>query len=286
MQIENVPAENAANGPDAPRSGACAPFAAPSLDTKCQNPTEGLYQGPQQEIEGLKNPKNRNPKSEVEGPKKPSWDRKQKRAYHKALTCLKYWEANGYQVFFVTLTGAPGSDAEQLSYHHERIKLAVRRGFGFPGLEHFKVITTEGNGVVHALWAIPPAERGMRGQAAYIPQAWLSKEWERVHGARIVDIRRVSLASSSQRRISRYIVSQYCGGQSGFVRSNVTPAKWLGFPLRSTWEHLKRIYRERKHFLGVTFHDLCDAWDSLVRVRSCRLGELQLAIWDRALVEV
>ena len=56
-----------------------------------------------------------------------------------------------YQVFFVTLTGAPGSDAEQLSYHHERLKLAVRRGFGFPGLEHFKVITTEGNGVVHAL---------------------------------------------------------------------------------------------------------------------------------------
>jgi len=202
----------------APRSGAPA-LAAPSLDTKCQIPTEG---GPkevhQQGNEGLGNPQGGNPSSEVGGPKRPSWDRKQKRAYHKALTLLKYWDHCHYQAFFVTLTGAPGSDAKRLSYHHERLKLAVIRAFKVEGIEHFKVITQEGHGVIHALWAIPPAQKGVRDKAAYIPQQWLSKSWERIHGARIVDIRRITPGGKSQRNLSKYIVSQYVGGQSGFVR--------------------------------------------------------------------
>jgi hypothetical protein len=66
--------------------------------------------------------------------------------------------------FFVTLTGASGSQAKQLSYHHERLKRAIIRVFKDEGIEHFKVITEEGHGVVHALRAIPPTQKGVRDE--------------------------------------------------------------------------------------------------------------------------
>lgn len=263
----------------APRSGA------PSLDTKCQNPTEEI-KGPQQEDEGLKNQNNKNPNPEVVGPTRPAWDRKQKRAYHKALTLFKYWSAHAYQVFFVTLTGSPASNARELSYHHERIKQSVVRHFDLPSIEHFKVITVEGHGVIHALWAVPPAQQGFRDGAVFIPQQWLSGEWARIHGATIIDIRRVTMRNSSHRRLSRYIVSQYCGGQSGFVRSDYTHPKWLGFPIRATWERLKRDWRSARYAYRLDFGHLCAAWEVLVKTRSCRLGERQYAVWDGALAEV
>lgn len=264
-----------------------SPEAAPSLDTKCQNPTKQENDhSPQQEDEGLRNPKREEPNPEVEGTVKPRWDRKQKRAYHKSLTLMKYWEACGYQVFFVTLTGAATSDAKQLSYHHERLKMAVVRSYGLVGMEHFKVITIEGHGVIHALWAVPPAKHGFRDSAVFIPQRWLSSEWERIHGAKVVDIRRVTIGASSQRRLSRYIVSQYCGGQSGFVRSDYTHPKWLGFSIRSTWLRLKREWRSIKPICSLHFGSLCDAWDSLIRVRSCWLGKYQFVVCDAQLVEV
>jgi hypothetical protein len=210
---------------------------------------------------------------------------KQKRAYHKALTLFKYWQAAAYQVFFITLTGSPGSSAKLLSYHHERLKLQVSRKFLLGRIEHFKVITVEGHGVIHVLWAFPPHTRGMREKAVFIPQAWLSAEWERIHGARIVDIRRVKMSAGSGRRLSRYIVSQYCGGQSDFVRSDYTHPKWLGFSIRATWAALKQEWRIVK-YRGVDFGQLCKAWEALVRSRSCLLGGYQYAIWQGKLVEV
>jgi hypothetical protein len=281
---EDCGAPPAPDARSAPRSGASAP-ADPSLDTKCQNPTKGKGEL-QSEDEELKNPKKENSSPEIEERKKPTWDRKQKRAYHKSITLMKYWEACHYQVFFVTLTGSPTSNAKELSYHHERLKLSVVRSRKLPGLEHFKVITIEGHGVIHTLWAIPPAQQGFRDTAVFIPQSWLSNEWERIHGAKIVDIRRVTLQAGSQRRLSRYIVSQYCGGQSGFVRSDYTRAKWLGFSIRSTWERLKRYWRDLKYTQGIDFGQLCKAWETLVKTRICRLGENQFVVWNRELHEV
>jgi len=260
--------------------------AAPSLDTKCQNPTDdknGLQINQDEELGKLKK---ENSSPEFEGHKKLSWDRKQKRAYHKALTLLRHFSVCGHQVFFVTLTGSPQSDAKQLSYHHERLKLSAIRKLGLPGLEHFKVITSEGHGVIHALWAIPPAQKGFRDSAVFIPQKWLSEEWLRIHGAKIVDIRRVNMANHSRRRLSRYIVSQYCSGQSGFVRSDYTRPKWLGFSIRSTWARLKREWHSLKPICGLHFGDLCKAWESLVETRSCWLGEHRFVIWPDELVEV
>jgi hypothetical protein len=85
--------------------------------------------------------------------------------------------------------------------------------------------------------------------------------------------------------LSRYIVSQYCGGQSGFVRSDYTTPKWLGFSIRSTWEKLKREWRYMK-YRGVHFGDLCKAWENLVATRSCRLGGYQFAVWQGEFQEV
>src|SRR4051794_5050656 len=93
--------------------GAPAATAAPSLDTKGQNPTDASggsdCDWPRSEKEKIKKEKNENEIAiPAERPRR-LWDRKQKRAYQKAITLFNYWHTNGYQVFFVTLTGAPDS---------------------------------------------------------------------------------------------------------------------------------------------------------------------------------
>jgi hypothetical protein len=70
----------------------------------------------------------------------------------------------------------------------------VEREFGFKGIEQFVLETTEGNGVLHMVWAW----RGAR--SFYVPQAWLSEQWEKIHGAPVVWVRKMGLA---RRRRSR-----------------------------------------------------------------------------------
>jgi hypothetical protein len=42
-------------------------------------------------------------------------------------------------------------------------------------VESYQVITKEGNGVIHTVWAIEPKDK----EAVYIKHGWLSEEWRR-----------------------------------------------------------------------------------------------------------
>src|SRR5687767_831695 len=106
MHHQNGNENGGAPTPHAVRApnGAPAALAAPSLDTKCQNPTANR-RGMALDVEGLEKEKKKKENEENENPTtkpKSTWDRKQKRAYHKAITLFKYWHAAAYQVFFVT----------------------------------------------------------------------------------------------------------------------------------------------------------------------------------------
>ncbi len=154
------------------------------------------------------------------------------------MSAVTYWLAHGFQVAFVTLTSAPASDPARIVAHHKELIRRVGRRFGFTDIQHFwveSVGSEHGMVHLHCLWAYH-GERSF-----YVPQAWLSETWEAIHGAKVVDIRRVRGGKGSCRRTARYLV-QYAAGQACVRRYAYS---WWKFPvaLASGWEALKRLAR-------------------------------------------
>jgi len=178
------------------------------------------------------------------------WSKKQKRGYHRIQSCLRYWQAHGYQVLWVTLTTAEGGDASRLAYHHQILRQRIERHLGYKGLQHFQVQTTEGNGVLHIFWAWKAA-KGFRQRPFWVSQAWLSSQWQDIHGAPIVWIKRVKGGRRSRNRLSRYCICQYVTDQSGYKNMSWSWKRTFGFPLVRCWQWFKRHIKE----------DLLQWWD-------------------------
>lgn len=178
------------------------------------------------------------------------WDRQQKRAFHRAQSYLTVWSQAGYHALFVTVTTGPGGPADKLSRHFAELLRRIERHFKFPGLEYFKVETSEGNGVVHAVIAWRPRD-GYRQRPFYIPKWWLHEEWKTIHGAWATSVDKVTMHPGSAKGISRYIANQYLAGQekngvSALVRMSGSWRRTFGFPLTRAWSYFKAAFPRLK----------------------------------------
>lgn len=138
----------------------------------------------------------------------------------------------------------------------------------------------------------------MRGRSFYIPFSWLQESWKDIHGAFHVNVKRIGGSTTDARRLSRYLVSQYCGDQDGLVRlSQSKPER----PMGKMREALRREFKampERHEFAHTLSHlppdefarelkralwqEFRTAWDSLIRVGSCELFGVKFVwLWDR-----
>lgn len=134
----------------------------------------------------------------------------------------------------------------------------------------------------------------MKGHAFYIPFDWLQANWKDIHGAFHVNVKRIGADSKDARRLSRYIVSQYCGDQDGLVRlSQSKPERPMG-KMREALRRTIKTIPERHEFAHSISHlppeefntqlkkavwqRFKAAWDSLVRVGSCELFGVQF-VW-------
>ena len=133
-----------------------------------------------------------------------SWSSKQKRFFHRLSSGLTRAMFKGDRVRFLTLTSAVGSNPARLSKDFQVLRKRIEHAFGVL-LQYCKINTSEGNGVIHALFV-----------GAYIPQEWISKAWSEIHnGSVVVDIREVRLCKKSDvKSMGRYLVSQYLARQS------------------------------------------------------------------------
>ena len=137
------------------------------------------------------------------------WTRKQRGIRQAVIDRLRYWQGNGHVVRWVTLTSSPASGG-RLRADFQALKKRIEHRFGYQ-FEYACVDTREGHGVLHMLWAL-------RGDSFFVPFRWLQETWKELHGAWHVNIKDVGRGDSDARRLSRYIVAQYCGGQVGLVR--------------------------------------------------------------------
>src|SRR5579864_7271191 len=157
-----------------------------------------------------------------------SWSKRQRRAFHRLMTCQTYWSAQGYAMMRLDLTTAPGGDslrlaidARELRRRMEHYLLQPQQAANLPhvkrpSIQHIAMRTTEGHGVLHLILAYKAAA-GMRETPFYVPQALISRWWAEIHGAPVVWVRR--LHSGEGKRAARYLVSQYLsGGQSALAR--------------------------------------------------------------------
>lgn len=179
------------------------------------------------------------------------WTPQQKRLYHRLNTFLT--RVSDCQVLWVTLTSSPASDPSKLSYHHKRLLQVVERKLGFKPVHQFHVITSEGHGVIHAFWAY-----GGRRQF-FIPQGWLSDQWQEIHSARVVWITKCSPGKSSRARLSRYAVTQYAAGQDLLVRFAWSWYRTFGLGVVGLWALWKSFYSGRYRALRLPM------WHALLR---------------------
>lgn len=127
----------------------------------------------------------------------------------------------------------------------------------------------------------------MSDRSFYIPFDWLQESWKEIHGAFHVNVKRIGGSSTDSRRLSRYLVSQYCGGQNALVRVSQSKPEQ---PFTSMREALRREVRsmpERYEFGATLSHLSPDefdikfkkavwgqfktAWDSLVQTGACEV---------------
>jgi hypothetical protein len=190
------------------------------------------------------------------------WSKKQKRIYHRVNSVLTYWEAREYQIRWVMLSSSQASDTRLLARHHKELLRRVGRKLGFGDVEWFYVITREGFGVIHAFWAWRPKD-GERRRVFWIPQPWLSEQWQVIHKAEIVWIAPYRTASGSRRRVSRYVVTQYVAEQAALVRMGWSWGRTFGIPLARYWRAFKAVHRQVPSVGGVK--RLVQNWEAVMR---------------------
>jgi hypothetical protein len=180
------------------------------------------------------------------------------------------------------LTTASGGPAQLLRRHLQELRRRVERDLGFKGIETFVVETSEGNGVLHMVWA-------WRGNREFvIDQRWLSESWARIHGAPIVFIRRMNLAKDSIRRVGRYFALQYLSDQRGALIRMSWSWQRSRFALGKGWSLLVSEFRSRSKWKAglpdSTFGELLVAWEKLLEFGWCRSGANTYCVVDRVVV--
>lgn len=233
----------------------------------------------------------------------PSWSPKQWKTRRAVMDRLRYWQSMGYQCLWVTLTSAPNSPKERLRKDFQVLRKRIDRDLGFSGFEYVCVDTLEGHGVLHMIWAWKDPNPRKRA-SFYIPFDWLQEQWNGIHGAFHVNVKRIGSADKDARRLSRYIVAQYCGDQDGLVRLSQSrmaislsrmregllrmlkalPERYKqARALRNEGQSSKEFSRLFNGWFWAVFRN---AWDDLVRGRSCEAFGVQLVWWGGELQRV
>jgi hypothetical protein len=188
-----------------------------------------------------------------------SWSKKQKRAYHCAISGLKRCHALGFKAFFLTLTSSPKTNHPDLRKDWDILEKRIRKLF--PKFQYVKVETFEGYGVIHALY-----HHAFEDWDYKAIHAWISQAWSEIHQAPIV-WNSVVGEKWSIKKVSGYLC-QYMSNQRGFFRRS-TSLNWIFAGYRKKWTYLIVKYGFRKALSALDF------LLSTLALTSCQEGKLE-----------
>jgi len=183
------------------------------------------------------------------------WQRKQKTAYNTIFTGLKIANKMDERVRFLTLTTSElqrsnidydekslNDDFRKLKQRIKRMTVAkliqqgylktsdVRRFYpnvsllqSFP-FEYFKVVTNEGNGVVHCLY-----------KGEYLPYNYLVDNWQDIHNSWDINIKLIRNKQRDYKKSACYVVSQYVSNQESTFQRSSQSWSWIFRGYRKSW---------------------------------------------------
>jgi hypothetical protein len=154
--------------------------------------------------------------------------KKQRRAFQRLMSGLTVGKSRHERLRFMTLTSSLESRERSLNADFRALKMRILRKYHFK-MEHWKIRTNEGNGVLHIVF---------RGK--YMPQQWLSEQWTDIHKSSIVDIRSLCDTRKGLIGIVFYLVGNYLAKQS-FERMS-WGYSWVFPAFVSCWKRLIEKY--------------------------------------------
>ena len=179
-----------------------------------------------------------------------SYTKKQRRAFHRCISGLLRAKGRLERIRFMTLTSSPQSDRSKLNYHFNLLVKRIEYTFGFK-MEYWKVKTREGYGVLHVLFVVVddklPRKRKKgvlisKRRRGFVPHSWLSKTWEKIHNAKVVEIHELK-GKKSERDIAYYVVGNYVSKQPAERMSY--SHKWVCIGFAKKWKNFLEVYGNR-----------------------------------------
>jgi hypothetical protein len=131
------------------------------------------------------------------------WGRKQNRLFHRAMSGLEYSSSHGESVLSLMLSGGSDESEDRLSADFQVLRKSIFRHWGVL-VQYFRVRARNEPSLAnrgHPLAHLHVLMKGLR----WVAQDWISVEWERIHGAPVVFIRKVADGLSDRKKVASYV---------------------------------------------------------------------------------
>jgi len=152
------------------------------------------------------------------------WSTKQKRAYHRVKSGVRLASLTNTPIQHIVLTTSEIAKNRNICNDFQVLRKRVKRRWNID-LSYFCVKTYEGYGVLHLV----VKDKG------FIPQRWLSKNWNEIHKSSYVYIKR------PPKHIANYVVSQYVSNQKSSYQRCSWSQTWVCQGFVKIWKYCKHL---------------------------------------------
>jgi hypothetical protein len=215
------------------------------------------------------------------------WNKKQKRAYHRAKSGVKVQKLKKIPLKHCVLTSSPSGSMRDSLKDFAVLRKRIIRELEKPSKCRWKDIPVPKNEKLNVTFknALPyflvhtnegqhsfiekVSKRGkitffllggvlhvLFAQKFYIPVSWLSKQWAEIHGSPNVSIREIQ-----DDDIARYMVTQYVSAQTSSYQRCSYSQGWVCKGFVNEWKRLIRWFHQWQKKLNLTFKDLLTKFD-------------------------
>ncbi|MBA7551059.1 hypothetical protein ES705_43593 [subsurface metagenome] len=161
------------------------------------------------------------------------------------LSGVTHHEANRHRIRVITLTSSSEAHYYDINAHFQVLRKRIMRKWPGAGFQYWKLRTSEGHGVLHILYVGP-----------WIPQSWLSWNWDEIHNSRIVYIQEFQ---RRRKKLVSYLLSHYLPSHEGehlYTRMSWSWG-WVFRGFCGAWRYFWK--------LGPTMYEAIYEWNKLMR---------------------
>lgn len=185
---------------------------------------------------------------------------KAKRYFHRISTGQRIAKLHKKVIRFVTLTTSDIAKQNDISRDTDVLIKRIRRKDST--FQYWKIITNEGNGVVHLLYT-----------GKFITYKWLKYNWNQIHNSYIVDIKKCY----NDLPIASYLINQYLSNQNCTYTRMSYSKKWMFPGAVKIWKNLILSVKNQYYYNPI----LNKYYKHKIEVPFSAILSRILAIWDK-----